>query len=245
WDIARGAGANGTGGGALPRFVSRSIAPAQGKGAWVDLFDWSLAYSGGNPTVGVDAIDEMARLGMRTVYIQVTRQDAPGIVEPDRLRALIARAHQRGMRTCAWFLPGLADLAVDQAKVAAMARLDVDCVGIDIEPTTAQTDPVARNTNLVSLSRYARATVPPAMPLTAIVLPPVVTDILNPSYWPNFPWSSIRGLYDVWMPMSYWTNRTATSVWRDPYVYTTENVRRLRDHLGDPNALVHPIGGIG
>src|SRR5690606_19423114 len=109
----------------------------------------------------------------------------------------------------------------------AIARLDVDCVAVDIEPTSAQTDPVARNANLISLSRYARATVPTAIPLAAIVLPPVVTEILNTSYWPDFPWSSIRSQYDAWMPMSYWTNRAVDSVWRDPYRYTTENVRRL------------------
>jgi hypothetical protein len=245
WDIARGVGANG-GGGSLPHWVGRTIRPVQGRGAWVDLFDWSLTYTGGAPTVGLGDIDAMAAAGMETLFIQVTRIDSPtDIVEPARLATLLDRAHRRGMRTCAWFLPGLADPAVDQRRVAAIARLPVDCVGIDIEPTAAQTDPVARNANLISLSRYARATVPRTIPLAAIVLPPVVTEILNTSYWPDFPWSSIRGHYDVWMPMSYWTNRSSTSIWRDPYRYTTENVRRIRDNLGDPAALVNVIGGIG
>jgi hypothetical protein len=245
WDIARGVGAGGNGGGSIPHRVGRTIAPLQGKGAWVDLFDWSLTYTGGRPSIGVADIDAMAAAGMRTLFIQVTRFDAAAIVEPDRLATLLTRAHRRGMTTCAWFLPGLADLGVDQRKLEAITRLNVDCVAIDIEPTAAQTDPAARNANLVALSRHARATVPSAMPLAAIVLPPVVTDILNTSYWPNFPWTQIRSSYDVWMPMSYWTNRSTTSVWRDPYLYTTENVRRLRTNLGDPNALVNAIGGIG
>lgn len=246
WDIARGAGANGSGGGATSHVVGRSIAPVRGRAAWVDLFDWSLTYTTGAPTVGIGDIDAMAAMGMRTLFIQVTRYDADAhVVEPARLDTLLDRAHRRGMTTCAWFLPALADPAVDRARLSAIARLDVDCVAIDIEPTAAQTDPAARNANLVALSRYARDTVPRAIPLAAIVLPPVVTDILNPAYWPGFPWSSIRGAYDVWMPMSYWTNRPTTSVWRDPYRYTTENVERVREHLRDPVALVHPIGGVG
>ena len=246
WDIARGVGANGGGGGSTSHWVGRTLRPLQGTGAWVDLFDWSLTYTGGAPTVGLADIDAMAAAGMETLFIQVTRIDAPtDIVEPARLATLLDQAHRRGMRTCAWFLPGLADPAVDQRKVAAIARLDVDCVAVDIEPTVAQTDPAARNANLISLSRYARATVPRAIPLAAIVLPPVVTEILNPSYWPDFPWSSISGQYDVWMPMSYWTNRPDDSIWRDPYLYTTENVRRLRIDLADPGAIVHVIGGIG
>lgn len=245
WDIARGAGANG-GGGAMPHAVGRTLRPVQGTGAWVDLFDWSLIYTGGLPSVDLADIDAMAAAGMETLFIQVTRIDAPtDIVEPARLALLLDQAHRRGMRTCAWFLPGLADPSVDQRKVAAIARLDVDCVAVDIEPTVAQTDPVARNANLVSLSRYARATVPSAIPLAAIVLPPVVTEVLNPSYWPDFPWTSIRDHYDAWMPMSYWTNRPVDSIWRDPYQYTTENVRRLRIDLADPGAVVHVIGGIG
>jgi hypothetical protein len=245
WDIARGLGADG-GGGSIPHWVGRTIRPLQGRGAWVDLFDWSLTYTGGSPTVGHSDIDAMAAAGSETVFIQVTRIDSStDIVEPTRLTSLLDRAHRRGMRTCAWFLPGLADPATDQRRLAAITRLDVDCVAIDIEPTAAQTDPVARNRNLISLSRYARATVPRSIPLAAIVLPPVVTEILNTSSWPDFPWSSIRGHYDAWMPMSYWTNRSTTSIWRDPYRYTTENVRRLRIDLADPGALVNVIGGIG
>jgi hypothetical protein len=38
------------------------------------------------------------------------------------------------MTTCAWFLPALADLGVDQRKIAAITRRNVDCVGIAIEP---------------------------------------------------------------------------------------------------------------
>ena len=246
WDIARGVGAGGAGGGAVAHHVSRTIVPLAGRGAWVDVFDWSVTYGGSAPTVTTRDIDSMAAMGIKTLYIQATRYDSPtDVLEPARLAGLLARAHQRSMRVCAWFLPGFADPAADLRRLRAIGHLDIDCVGIDIEPTVQQRDAAARSANLVTLTRAARPAVPGALPLAAIVLPPVVTDILNPSYWPNFPWSSIAGHYDVWLPMSYWTNRSSSSVWRDPYRYTTENVRLLRQHLSDPNALVHVIGGIG
>ena len=77
-----------------------------------------------------------------------------------------------------------------------------------------------------------------------IVLPPVVMEVINPNYWPNFPWRGIQPYYDVWLPMSYWTNRTQDSGYRDGYRYTADNIARLRNDLGDPVAPVQTIGGL-
>ena len=52
---------------------------------------------------------------------------------------------------------------------------------------------------------------------SAVVVPPVVTQVLNTNYWPDFPWQQLNGLYDVWMPMAYGSNRTPESGWRDGY----------------------------
>jgi uncharacterized lipoprotein YddW (UPF0748 family) len=49
-------------------------------------------------------------------------------------------------------------------------------------------------------------------------------------------------MVDVWMPMTYWTFRTAD--YRDAFTYTDDSVSRLRTRLHDRNAAVHPIGGI-
>jgi hypothetical protein len=243
WDIARGAGGAGNGGGATAHRTGRTVLPLQGFGAWADMFDWTQTLSGGNPTIDAAQIDSMAALGVRTLFIQAARYTS-GIIETPLLSSLIDRAHADGMAVCAWLLPGFADLAADEALLAAVAALDVDCVGIDIE-ATVQKDLDLRNANLVAFSAYARATVPSALPLAAIVFPAVVTDILNPNLWPDFPWSTIRPQYDGWMPMDYWTNRAVGSEWRDAYRYTTENVTRLRANLHDPGALVSAIGGVG
>jgi hypothetical protein len=45
--------------------------------------------------------------------------------------------------------------------------------------------------------------------------------------------------------MVYWTFREDDSPYRDAQRYTSENIDRLRAHVGDPEAPVHAIGGIG
>jgi hypothetical protein len=42
--------------------------------------------------------------------------------------------------------------------------------------------------------------------------------------------------------MAYWSNRKEPE-WADPYRYVGENVRLLREHLGDECAVVSVIGG--
>jgi hypothetical protein len=81
-------------------------------------------------------------------------------------------------------------------------------------------------------------------PLGAIVLEPVLLEDINRAYWPDFPWRKLHSSFDVWLPMTYWTNRTSASGWRDSEHYTAENIRRVRADLNDRQAVVHPVGGI-
>jgi hypothetical protein len=99
-----------------------------------------------------------------------------------------------------------------------------------------------RNQRLLTLSQALREQLPSEV-LSAIVLPPVLMEDVNPNYWPNYPWAGLAPFYDVWQPMSYWTGRL--SDWRDAYKYTAVNIARIREHIGNPQAVVHTIGGIG
>jgi hypothetical protein len=118
-----------------------------------------------------------------------------------------------------------------------------DAVGVDIEDLSVA-DVDLRNARLVDLSaRLAAAN--PRVAIGAIVLPPVVTDVLNTAYWPRFPWRELAPHYEVWLPMAYWSNRADDPPWHDAHRYTGENIRRLRAHLGDPCAVVSVIGGYG
>ena len=61
---------------------------------------------------------------------------------------------------------------------------------------------------------------------------------------PEIPWAQLAPLYDVWMPMSYQSDRKVDSGYRDAYRYLAENIDRMRAHLGSPTVPIHAIGGI-
>ncbi len=226
----------------------RSLAPFRGLGTWVDVFDFAREFDG---TLAPGAVDAMAAAGVRTIYLQAAKEHArsPGVLaSSDLLGEWLERAHSRGLKVVAWYLPTFVDPDRDWAHLAAMLAFRsggqaFDAIGVDIE-SRDQADVALRNQRLVALSQRLRAAAPRTA-LQGIVLPPVVTDVINPQYWPDFPWRSIAGLYDVWSPMAYWTNRTPESGWRDAHRYSTENVRRTRSNLGLPAAAVHVVGGIG
>ena len=219
-----------------------TLDPYVGLGMWVDVYDWSATHGGS--AVGIADIDRMAALGVQTVFIQTARADtAEAVLEQPRLTSLIDRAHADGMRVVGWYLPYHEDPAVDFDHLMGIASLPVDGLAVDIE-STKEADVAVRNQRLVELSAALRAALPDRV-LSAIVLPPVVTDVLNLRYWPDFPWQTLAQYYDLWQPMGYFTNRPADSPYRNAYTYTAENIDRIRAHLDNPNAVVHPIGGIG
>lgn len=231
--------------------TERSVDSYRGLGAWVDGFDFSPPYAGGGqPPVAPTDLDEMAAAGVETLYLQSGRLDAlsPDLLE-DRwlLLEFLMRADQNNIDVVAWYLPKWDDDSVDLDHLMAAHNFEAlgyrfDGVAVDIEWNEDGLEPAVRNERLVRLSRLLSVQTG-ADPIGAIVLPPVQTEVINPAFWPDFPWSDIDNLYDVWLPMSYWSFRT--DPYGNGYTYNAESVRRLRTNLGDPNALVHPIGGIG
>lgn len=224
-----------------------------GLGTWVDVFDWDPNHTGGNPTVTPASIERMATVGVKTLYLQAARAEDPAspgdLVQPGILSAFIQRAHANGIAVVGWYLPHLGDLADDMRHLQAMVDFapggrGFDSISLDIEWRNSVPDHAERSARLVDLSQRLRAAAG-SLPVSATVMPPVATDVINPAFWPNFPWRSIAPLFDVWLPMNYWTNRTEGSPYRDAYRYTSDNIRLLRQDLGDSGAPVHPIGGIG
>jgi len=226
----------------------RDTSAYRGLGSWVDAYDFAreFGYARTKPSV----VDEMAREGVKTLYIQAAKdKDGVGdLVSPDLLGQFLERAHARKIKVVAWYLPRFLDPERDWRHVDAMMRFRshghaFDSIGIDIE-SRENGDLKQRNDRLVALSERLRRA-GGRMPLSAIVVPPVVTDVMNTKFWPDFPWARLRPSYDVWIPMGYWTNRKPDSEYRDAYRYTTENVRLLREDLADPQAIVHVAGGVG
>jgi hypothetical protein len=192
----------------------------------------------------------MARLGVRTLYLQAAQDDrrsAGDIVEPRLVGDMLVAAHKAGMQVVAWYLPHFSDVPADLRRLVALHEFRAgndrfDAIALDIEWTRDVPDAAVRNERLVELSQRARQAMPGVV-LGAIVYPPVLLDTINPKLWPGFPWRRLAPLYDVWMPMTYWTLRAQASPWRDAGRYTAENITALRAAVGS-SVLVHPIGGI-
>jgi hypothetical protein len=226
-----------------PQRVVGDISPYAGLGTWVDVYDWSH-YHDTTPTVGPDQVDEMAAQGVQTLFIQTAKHDTPDLIsEPELLLPIIRRAHDWNIRVVAWYLPTLEDVDNDLNRLVASANLDVDGLAVDIESRKVA-DVNDRNARLIDLSNRLRAALP-GRAIGAIVMPPVQTEVVNPGYWPSFPWAEIAPNYDVWQTMGYWTDRKVSSGYRDPYRYTAENMQRLRNNLGNPDVAVSPVGGVG
>lgn len=220
-----------------------TLAPYSGVGAWVDVYDWTEEFTEGAPPVGLDEIDRMAEVGIETLYLQTahSRSAATGVIERDQVESLIERAHERGLRVVAWYLPPLVDVEADLRRLVASADLPVDGLGVDIEATEV-TDVAERNRRLLELTERLRAEVGPDKAVAAITPSAVHLQVVNPAFWPTFPWEEVAAAYQVILPMAYWSIRDADR--RDGEQYVGENIDHIRSLTGDPNVPIHVAGGI-
>ncbi|MFN2522039.1 MAG: hypothetical protein ABR614_01805 [Mycobacteriales bacterium] len=206
-----------------------------GLGTWVDGYDFARELTS-SPSVTARTVSFMAQRGVKTIYLQGAKQSTRtpyAMLSRDRVGQILLAAHARGIRVVGWYLPTFDSPAADWTHLDAMLQFKVngqhfDAIGLDIEDNDV---PVAtRNARLVDLTRKARART--WLPLAAIVLPPVLTEIVHPGYWGgSFPWAALKPAYDVWIPMGYYTAYTRYPTWRNAATSTTEDIRRIRNHL--------------
>lgn len=218
-----------------------TLEPYEGTGVWLDVYDWTHELTNGRPTVQPADIDRMAAQGIQTVYIQSSHyRSAAEVIEPSRFLAFVQRAHELGLGVVAWYLPTLEDVSSDLGRIAAAARLPVDGVAVDIE-SRAVPDTAERNRRLVELSNRLRELAGNSA-IAAITPSAVHLQVINPGFWPEFPWVEIASTYDIIMPMSYWSIRVGE--YRSGERYVGENIDRIRASTGRPDLRIHAIGGI-
>ncbi len=241
--------------GVLPAHaVATDLGPYRGLGAWVDVFDYTerTQPEGAPLPVTPDSVDDMAALGVRTLYIQVVNPDGapPNVLfDAKLLGEFLSRAHEAGLEVVAWFLPAVVDVDADYSTIQAIAAFRAggkgfDAVALDLEDTQSVPDVATRNDRVVDLTRRTHNLLGKDRALGAIVYPAVQTELINPMLWPNFPYRRLEPSVDVWMPMAYFTFRDVESGYRDPLKYTDDSVKLLRGHLRNKAAPVHVIGGI-
>jgi hypothetical protein len=217
-----------------------------GLSTWVDGYDYARELTA-RPSVTPASVRAMKARGVRTIWLQATKTSPKvrgTMMSPDRVGAILRAAHGQGIRVVAWYLPTFEDPAVDWRKTSALVQFAsagqrFDGFALDIESTRG---PVGtRNARLVALSRQLRAAT--TRPVAAVVLPPVLTEIVHPGYWGGaFPWLSLRSSYDVWMPMGYYTAYRKWPAWRNAARSTAEDIKRVRKHLKSPVPIAYAGG---
>jgi hypothetical protein len=208
-----------------------------GLGSWIDIFNtkpWS------EPAEAVRTMDER---GAETIFLQTsTYGESKGMFDERAIDQLLHHAHRRGMEVVAWYVPSFTQQKIDLRRVVKAIRYQspsgerFDSFGLDIEATHVD-DIERRNDRLLALSRRIRNAAGESYPLSAITPDPVAS-----LYWPSFPWKDVARIYDVIVPMGYFTFRA--DGYEEVREYTTDNIRKIRRETGRRNVPIHFIGGI-
>jgi hypothetical protein len=213
----------------------------RGLGTWVSIYD-RKAWA--DPPA---AVADMARHGVRTLFLQTGNSNSKGVVyNPAGQEAFIRAAHAAGMKVVAWYLPDMADLPYDLDRITRAIDFvttdgqSFDSFALDIESTRIH--PVAaRNAALTLLTTKIRDLVGPSYVLGGIVPSPVGIAKAT-GFWNDFPYGYVGSNYDVMLPMGYYTyhGKGATAAAAD----VTGSMARIRAQAGAAAVPVHFIGGL-
>ena len=210
-----------------------------GLGTWVDIYDQPVWKNPG------PALRAMKARGARTLYLETSNyRQTTDVVRPTGAGRILDAAHALGLKVVAWYLPGFLRPAVDLRRSLAALRFRsgagqrFDSFALDIEASVVRSVPL-RNARLVSLSAALRRAGGVSYPLGAIIPAPRGMQ-LQRRYWPQFPYRRLAQLYDVFLPMAYFTYQRREGT----YGYTVRNVGIIRREVGNPGVPIHVIGGV-
>jgi hypothetical protein len=221
---------------------SRPRSPYAGLGTWLDIY---AQPSWAHPQREIAA---MARDGVRTLYLQTGNYEQPAdLVRPHALGQFVDAAHAAGMRVVAWYLPSFLYPVQDTRSALAAIRFRsakgerFDSFALDIEASLVRSVPL-RSERLLQLSARLRAAVGRRYPLGAIIPSPVGIR-KHPKYWPQFPYRSLAGSYNVFLPMAYATDRGIRGI-KATRAYDAADIAIIRSRTGRSHVPIHLIGGL-
>ena len=230
-----------------PRSKPRAhgLAAYGGLGTWIDIYDNADAFGPQAFAHPRQVTAEMARHGVRTLFLETGSYRHPSVTFPAATARLIRAAHAAGLSVVAWYLPLFRNVHDDLAAVTRVLDFRTadgetyDGFALDIEAALVPAQ--RRIANFLRLSALIRRAVGPHAVLGAIIPSPLGL-IRVPTYWPGFPYDRLSSDYDVILPMSYFTFRVhgAAAVGR----YVRDNVEIIRRETGRPAIPIHVIGGI-
>jgi hypothetical protein len=211
--------------------------PHEGLATWLDIYD-RKAWRHPGATVA-----RLRSKGVRTLYMQTSNyQRFRDIIFRDELGRFLDSANAVDMKVVAWYVPSFQKVGVDLRRSMKAIRYtspkghSFDSFAMDIEADNVGKIS-KRNERLLRLSKKIRSAVGPDYSLGAII-----PDPKTQRYWPNFPYRRVAKVYDVFLPMSYFTFRTKG--YRKVYDYTKASLRIVRRETGDARVPIHIIGGL-
>jgi hypothetical protein len=219
--------------------ASPSLAPYAGLGTWLDIYATSYW---GNPE---QEVASMARDGVKTLYLQTGNYSRQA--NRRELGRFVDAAHAHGLRVVAWYLPSFANPRQDVRRSLAAIRFRsahgerFDSFALDIEASIVSSESL-RNKRLINLSTRLRRAVGPTYALGAIIPSPLGM-IRHRHYWRSFPYHAVARLYDVFLPMAYFTDRDIHGI-HGVRQYLAADVVVIRRRTGDQHVPIHLIGGI-
>jgi hypothetical protein len=220
---------------------SRDLGPYKGLGTWLDIYAGKSKWR--NPERVVAA---MAHDGPRTLFIETGNyKQSVDVVRRRAQGRFLDAAHAAGLRVVAWYLPSLAGLGQDERRALAAIQFQspsgehFDGFALDIEATVVRNQEL-RNRRLLQLSARLRSDVGPGYALGAITPSPIG---MSPSYWPHIPYRALARVYDVFLPMAYFTFRGVRGS-KATLAYLSATVAAVRNGTGDPTVPIHLIGGL-
>lgn len=162
--------------------------PVMGKGIWITDFP-------GQP-VSVPAVISLARrTGLSQLWVRVGSTH-DGFYGGPLLKALVPRAHARGIHVVAWDFPTLVNPAADAARARQALADGADAFSPDIETPAEGTDlTVGRVTAYLS---RVRAIAGPR-PVVATVPDPLSGQLVS------YPYAAEAPFVDAFAPMVYWS----------------------------------------
>ncbi len=234
----------------LPRAAAASapVRAYRGLGTWFDMYDYTSAWK--NPAkAAANLAGDMKARGVGTLYVETANYHLPEgsetVYRRDALGTIIEQCHAQGIKVVAWYLPGFTDMSKDWAR--SKAAIDFRSAGgqkfdsftLDIEATTVR-PASTRTKRVLTLSKKIRAKVGSRYPLGACIMSPAGMT-KSPSIWPGFPYAGLAAIYDVFVPMGYYTYHG--DGYANAYRDTRDNIRIIREKTGMPNVPIHVIGG--
>lgn len=217
-----------------------SISAYKGLGTWVSIF-------GADAYLRPDSVAAaIAARGVKTVYMQTGNySQTDDVVRPEQLGLFVDALHLKGVRVVAWYLPGFRKPAVDLRRALAAIRFETPAGGrfdgfaLDIE-SSAVKRPALRTRRVIALSHQLRAAVGSGYALGAIIPAPRGMAQV-PAYWPDFPYAPLARIYNVFLPMVYWTFSVKGP--DGTYGYLAWSLAILRAEIGNPRLPIHLVGG--